>query len=49
MEIIKAGDKVICNGFPGVVLRILPYAPSMAEVRLNSGVVVSAIKWFKKA
>lgn len=45
---MEAGTKVICNGYNGTVLRVLPYAPSMVEVRLyRAGRVddcVSAIK-----
>jgi len=34
----KTGDEVICNGYPGTVVR--EYMPGMFEVRLVSGTVV---------
>ena len=34
---LNRGDKVKCNGYPGVVVR--EYSDNMYEVRLNSGLV----------
>jgi hypothetical protein len=36
---IKVGTKLFCNGYPGIVKAIV-YDGQMAEVKLNSGLVV---------
>jgi len=38
-HMFRVGDRVICNGYPGTVIRICEWSDSMIEVRLASGVV----------
>ena len=33
----KVGDKVWCNGYPGVIARLCEWSDAMVEVRLERG------------
>jgi len=47
-NLVKVGQKVICNGYEGTITKILEWSDSMVEVRVPGGIACVCISDLKE-